>query len=235
MIPGTTSSQGKYVDPPTSVTASAGNAQATVSFTLPVYDGKGVATYVATSSPSGITASGASSPITVTGLANGTSYTFTVTTISGYGVSAVSSASGAVSPAAPNPCAGSPAAGTVLSANYCSGTTLVRNVSDGCNGTTVQTVESNSATCGYNPCAGVNCNTLNQSPPPGNGWNPSGSVNLAWSISACTGAGYLGLSSECNPASGYSLWYVYYSANNCCVYNLFSGTCGCSPQLGEMA
>lgn len=149
MIPGTTSSQGKYVDPPTSVTASAGNAQATVSFTLPVYDGKGVATYVATSSPSGLTGSGASSPITVTGLANGTSYTFTVTTISGYGVSAISVASNAVSPVVPDPCAGSPAAGTVLSANYCSGTTLVRNVSDGCNGVTVQTVQSNSATCGY--------------------------------------------------------------------------------------
>ena len=91
MIPGNTSSQGKFVSPPTSVSATAGNGQATVAFTLPVYDGKGTATFVATSSPGGFTASGASSPLTVTGLSNGTAYTFTVTTISGYGVSAVSS------------------------------------------------------------------------------------------------------------------------------------------------
>lgn len=103
MIPGNTSSQGKYVDPPTSVTASAGNAQATVTFTLPVYDGKGTATYVATASPGGATASGASSPLVVTGLSNGTSYTFTVSTISGYGVSATSASSSAVTPTAPPP------------------------------------------------------------------------------------------------------------------------------------
>ena len=103
MIPGNTSSQGKYVDPPTSVSASAGNGQATVSFTLPAYDGKQVATYVATSSPGGITGSGAGSPITVTGLSNGTTYTFTVSTISGYGVSATSAASNAATPTAPPP------------------------------------------------------------------------------------------------------------------------------------
>ena len=63
VIPGNTSSQGKYSDPPTSVSATAGNAQATVSFTLPTYDGKGVATYVATSSPGGLTGSGSSSQL----------------------------------------------------------------------------------------------------------------------------------------------------------------------------
>ena len=103
MIPGNTSSQGKFVDAPTSVSASAGNAQATVSFTLPVYDGKDVATYTATSSPSGVTSSSSSSPITVTGLSNGTAYTFTVATVSGYGVSAVSGASSSVSPVSPAP------------------------------------------------------------------------------------------------------------------------------------
>lgn len=98
---GNDSSAGKYADPPTSVSATAGNAQATVSFTLPVYDGKQTATYQATSSPGGFTASGSGSPLTVTGLSNGTAYTFTVTTITGYGVSATSAASNSVTPVAP--------------------------------------------------------------------------------------------------------------------------------------
>ena len=109
MIIGNTSSQGKFVNAPTSVSASAGNAQASVSFTLPAYDGKGVATYTATSSPSGITGSGSGSPIVVTGLSNGTAYTFTVTTVSGYGLSAVSGTSNSVNVGAPP---GAPTIGT---------------------------------------------------------------------------------------------------------------------------
>ena len=101
MIPGTTSSQGKFVDPPTSVSASAGNGQATVSFTVPVYHGKGTGNFVVTSSPGGFSASGASSPIAVTGLSNGTAYTFTVEARGGYGVDRASGASNSVSPVAP--------------------------------------------------------------------------------------------------------------------------------------
>ena len=107
MIPGNTSSQGKYVDPPTSVSASISGLSAIVSFTLPVYDGKGIATYSVASTPGGLTASGASSPLTVTGLAHSTSYTFIVTAISTYGISAASNASSAVStgsaPVVPTP------------------------------------------------------------------------------------------------------------------------------------
>ena len=103
MIPGITSSGGKKPGSATSVSASAGNGQATVSFTVPVYDGKGVATYQVYSTPQALYANGASSPITVTGLSNGTSYTFNVQTISGYGPSANSVASNAVTPAAPAP------------------------------------------------------------------------------------------------------------------------------------
>lgn len=65
---------------PTSVSATAGNEQATVSFTAPTFTGipAGITGYRATSSPGGITATGSSSPITVTGLTNDTAYTFTV-------------------------------------------------------------------------------------------------------------------------------------------------------------
>ena len=54
--------------------------------------------YVATSSPGGITASGSSSPIVVTGLTAGTAYTFTITGSNGYGTSAATSASNSVTP-----------------------------------------------------------------------------------------------------------------------------------------
>jgi len=63
-------SGGKKPTTPTIGTATAGNAEATVPFTASTYTGKATVTYRATSSPSGITATAASSPITVTGLTN---------------------------------------------------------------------------------------------------------------------------------------------------------------------
>ena len=65
---------------PTEVSATGSNGSATVSFTAPTNTGgDAIIGYTVISSPSGITAMGASSPITVTGLTNGTAYTFTVT------------------------------------------------------------------------------------------------------------------------------------------------------------
>lgn len=86
-------------DPPTSVTAEGGNTQATITFTAPVDNGgASITSYTATSSPGGFTSSGASSPLTVTGLSNGVEYTFTVTATNSAGTSSASSASNAVTP-----------------------------------------------------------------------------------------------------------------------------------------
>jgi hypothetical protein len=104
-IIGNDSSGGKKPTTPTSVSASAGNASATVSFTEPTYEGKtGTATYVATSNPGSVTGTNTVSPITVSSLSNGTAYTFTVVANTPYGVSSdTSSASNSVTPVAPPP------------------------------------------------------------------------------------------------------------------------------------
>ncbi|MGI2172392.1 Ig-like domain-containing protein [Shewanella sp. MF05960] len=87
---------------PTAATATAGDTQASIAFTAPASNG-GVAitSYTVTSSPGGLTGSGAGSPMTVTGLTNGVAYTFTVTaTSSGIGTGAASGASNSITPAA---------------------------------------------------------------------------------------------------------------------------------------
>ncbi len=70
---------------PTAAIAVPGNTQATISFTAPTTGGGGVTSYTLTSSPGGFTATGATSPIIVTGLSNGTAYTFTVTATNALG------------------------------------------------------------------------------------------------------------------------------------------------------
>ncbi|WP_080612418.1 putative Ig domain-containing protein [Shewanella xiamenensis] len=84
---------------PTIGTATAGNAQATVSFSAPAFTGGDAITgYSLVSTPGGITASGTSSPITIMGLTNGTSYSFTVAAINSAGTGSASTASNAVKP-----------------------------------------------------------------------------------------------------------------------------------------
>ena len=89
-------------DAPTIGTAVAGNAQATVPFTAPSSNGgSDITSYTATSSPGGITGTisqSGSGDITVTGLTNGTSYTFTVTATNAIGTSVASVASNSVTP-----------------------------------------------------------------------------------------------------------------------------------------
>lgn len=89
-------------DAPTNVTAVAGDKRAVVYFTAPVSDGGSPITgYTVISSPEGKTATGMTGPVTVKGLTNGVSYTFTVVAANSVDVSVASAASNAVKPKAP--------------------------------------------------------------------------------------------------------------------------------------
>ena len=83
---------------PTIGTATAGDASATVTFTAPANLGipAVITQYTVTSSPGGLTATGSASPIVVTGLSNGTAYTFTVTATNATGTGPASAASNSV-------------------------------------------------------------------------------------------------------------------------------------------
>src|SRR5579863_3835530 len=84
---------------PTIGTATAGNGSASVAFTAPAgAGGSAITLYTATCISGNITGTAASSPITVTGLANGTAYTCSVTATNAAGTSAASSASNPVTP-----------------------------------------------------------------------------------------------------------------------------------------
>ena len=90
---------------PTIGTATAGIAQASVTFSAPADNGgSAIVSYIATSSPGGITGTlnqAGSGTITVTGLTIGTSYTFTVTATNSTGTGAASAASNSATPVSP--------------------------------------------------------------------------------------------------------------------------------------
>ena len=78
----------KAPNAPTIGTASGESGAASVSFTAPSnVGGSAVSSYAVVASPGGIGASGTTSPITVSGLTNGTTYTFSVAAINSYGFS----------------------------------------------------------------------------------------------------------------------------------------------------
>ena len=84
---------------PSGAVATAGNASASVAFTVPNDGGSAITGYTVTSNPVTPPVTGATSPINVTGLMNGTVYTFSVVATNAMGSSVASAASGAVTPA----------------------------------------------------------------------------------------------------------------------------------------
>ncbi|GFO56426.1 hypothetical protein GMSM_34330 [Geomonas sp. Red276] len=84
---------------PTMGAVTAVNGQASCTFTAPAFDGgSAITTYTVTSSPGNLTATGTGSPIVVTGLTNGTAYTFTVHATNSAGGGSESNSSASVTP-----------------------------------------------------------------------------------------------------------------------------------------
>ena len=103
---GTFSINATVPDTPTVVTATAGNTQVSVAFTVPSNNGGStILDYTVTpyiGATPGTTVTGSASPIAVTGLTNGTAYTFTVTARNSVGSSSASDASNSVTPVSPS-------------------------------------------------------------------------------------------------------------------------------------
>ena len=84
---------------PTNVVANAGNRQVSLNFNPPSSNGgSAITSYIATSNPGGLTGTsvGAATAITVTGLTNGTAYTFTVAASNAIGTSLTTGTSNSV-------------------------------------------------------------------------------------------------------------------------------------------
>ncbi|MGD9972748.1 MAG: DUF1566 domain-containing protein, partial [Desulfatirhabdiaceae bacterium] len=100
---------------PTIGTATAGNASASVTFTAPSNTGgSDITGYTVTASPGGLIGTGTASPVTVSGLTNGTAYTFKVKATNAVGTGPESAASNSVTP---RTVPGAPTIGTATAGN----------------------------------------------------------------------------------------------------------------------
>ncbi len=134
---------------PTIGTAAAGNASATVTFTAPTNTGGSAITgYTATCGTQ--SANGVSSPITVSGLANGVAVTCNVKAINAVGTGAASATSNGVTPAAATTVPGAPTIGTAAAGNASVTVTFTAPTNTGGSAITGYT-----ATCGTRSANGV--------------------------------------------------------------------------------
>ncbi|MDZ7583788.1 MAG: IPTL-CTERM sorting domain-containing protein [Thiobacillus sp.] len=124
-------------DAPTGVSATAGTAEATVSWTAPANDGGSAITgYTVTAAPGGATCTAAApaTSCTVTSLINGTAYTFTVVATNVVGDSVPSSASNTATPlvadTAPNPFGFIAQTGVALSTPTTSNTITIAGINN---------------------------------------------------------------------------------------------------------
>ena len=85
--------------PPTSISASIGNGQATITFSGAGNNGSAITNYTVIAEPGAITSTSSSSPVTVLGLTNGTAYTFRVIATNSVGDSESSTVSATATPA----------------------------------------------------------------------------------------------------------------------------------------
>jgi len=138
-----TNSQPTAPGAPTGVTATAGNGQATVSWTAPSSNGGSAITsytvtpYVGSAAQTPVTVSGSppATSTTVSGLTNGTTYTFTVSATNVIGTGPASSPSNAVTPSPPTV----PGAPTGVTATAGNGSATVNWTAPGSNGGSVIT------------------------------------------------------------------------------------------------
>ena len=132
---------GTVPDAPIIGIATAGTGQATVSFTPPLLDGGNpITSYTVTSNPDGITTSGITSPISITGLTGCNTYTFTVTATNAIGTSVPSAPSNSVPILTPPD---APIMGTATAGNGKASISFGPSPSDGCRPISTYTVTSN--------------------------------------------------------------------------------------------